>query len=74
MYEWTNRYFHMLEKQLDPFSENMLTISICKNEEMDMSCSFHIQGKLNDQEISENVLFTSLATEQTIEFCECRGK
>ena len=70
MYEWTNRYFHMLEKQLDPFLENILTISLCQNEGMDMSCSYHLQGKLNDLETLKTVLFTSLEKEQTIELCE----
>ena len=53
LYEWTNDYFQMLEKQLDPFTENILTISLCQNEGMDISCSFHLQGKLKDLEVIE---------------------
>ena len=60
----------MLEKQLDPFTENMLTISICQNERMDLSCSLHLQGKLKDLESLLNFC-TSLVKEQTIELYEC---
>jgi stage 0 sporulation protein B (sporulation initiation phosphotransferase) len=45
IYEWTNRYFHMLEQQLDSYSENIITISIYQNKGMDMGCekvSFYI--------------------------------
>ena len=31
---------------------------------MDMSCSYHLQGKLNDLETLKTVLFTSLEKEQ----------
>lgn len=74
MYEWTNRYFHMLEKQLDPFNENILTISISQNEGMDMTCSFHLQGQLNDVEALKSFLLTSLEKEQTVELGECEEK
>ena len=71
MYEWTNRYFHMLDQQLDPFTENILTISIYQNKGMDMSCSYHLQGKLKDVESVKQFLSTSVAKQQTIELCEC---
>ena len=71
IYEWTNRYFHMLEKQLDPFSENILTVSLCQSEGIDMSCSFHLQGKLKDLESLKSFLFTSLEKEQKMVLCEC---
>lgn len=71
MYEWTKRYFHMLEKQLDPFSENILTVSLCKSEGIDMSCSFHLQGKLKDLESLKSFLFASIEKEQTMVLCEC---
>lgn len=74
IYEWTNRYFHMLEKQLDPFTENILTVTLYQNEGMDISCSFHLLGKLNDVEGLKTFLLTSLEEEQTIELGECDEK
>lgn len=71
MYQWTYQFFYLLEQQLDPYIENILTVSICKNEETDMSCSFHLFGKLKDQEIVTNFLTTSLLEQQTIELSEC---
>lgn len=70
MYEWTNRYFHILEEQLDPFFENILTVSLCQSDGMNMSCSFHLQGKPKDMESLKGFLFTSLANEQRIVQCE----
>ena len=45
MYRWTNDYFKVLEKNLDPFFENILAVSMCKKEISDMRCSFHMQGR-----------------------------
>ena len=47
MYRWTNDYFKVLEKNLDPFFENILAVSMCKKEISDMRCSFHMQGRFN---------------------------
>jgi stage 0 sporulation protein B (sporulation initiation phosphotransferase) len=71
MYQWTYQYFCLLEQQLDPFTENIITICLDENEEMDMRCSFHLQGKLKDQEVVGNFLSTSLGPEQKIHLCEC---
>jgi stage 0 sporulation protein B (sporulation initiation phosphotransferase) len=71
IYQWTYQFFHLLEQQIDPLTENSLTVSIYKNEEMDMSCSFHLQGKLKDEETITHFLSASLEKQQTIYLCEC---
>ena len=71
LYAWTNDYFQMLEKQLDPFTENTLIISLCQTDGMDITCSYHLQGKLKDLELLKNFIFTSVQKEQSIELFEC---
>lgn len=67
MYQWTRGYFQLLGEQLDPFTENMLIIEISKKESKNMCCSFHLQGKLKEQDIVKEFLSTSLTEQQTID-------
>lgn len=71
MYRWTNDYFQVLEKNLDPYEENILAVSMCKKEISDMRCSFHLQGKFSDQSSVIDFLEKSLTAEQSIEMRNC---
>ncbi|MBK5462486.1 Spo0B domain-containing protein [Peribacillus sp. TH16] len=71
MYRWTNDYFKVLEKNLDPFFENILAVSMCKKEISDMRCSFHMQGRFIDQAAVMEFLEKSLTAEQSIDILEC---
>ncbi|MFB6801854.1 Spo0B domain-containing protein [Peribacillus butanolivorans] len=71
MYRWTNDYFKVLEKNLDPFFENILAVSMCKKEISDMRCSFHMQGRFIDQTAVMGFLEKSLTAEQSIDILEC---
>ncbi|MGE7766749.1 Spo0B domain-containing protein [Peribacillus sp. NPDC096540] len=71
MYRWTNDYFKVLEKNLDPFIENILAVSMCKKEVSDMRCSFHLQGRFINQAAVVGFLEKSLTAEQSIDICEC---
>lgn len=67
---WTDQYFEVLEKNLDPFQENLLAVSVCKKEVSDIRCSFHLQGKNMNLEAILGFLETSLVAEQTIDIRE----
>ncbi|WP_301294369.1 Spo0B domain-containing protein [Peribacillus frigoritolerans] len=71
MYRWTNDFFKILDKNLDPFFENILAVSMCKKEESDMHCTFHMQGRFIDQSPVIEFLESSLTAEQSIEILEC---
>ncbi|TDL88257.1 sporulation protein [Vibrio vulnificus] len=71
MYRWTNDFFKILDKNLDPFFENILAVSMCKKEVSDMHCSFHMQGRFIDQSPVIEFLERSLTAEQSIEILEC---
>ncbi|MGE7759054.1 Spo0B domain-containing protein [Peribacillus sp. NPDC097895] len=71
MYRWTNDYFKILDKNLDPFFENILAVSMCKKEVSDMRCSFQMQGRFMDLSAVMEFLESSLTAEQSIEIREC---
>lgn len=71
MFQWTNQFFYLLEKQLDPFTENMLTISMRQNEDSGMHCVFHLQGKFKDNESVNQFFCTELESPQIISDFEC---
>lgn len=71
MYRWTNDFFKILDKNLDPFFENILAVSMCKKEVSDMHCTFHMQGRFIDQSPVIEFLESSLTAEQSIEILEC---
>lgn len=66
MYQWTRSYFQLLGEQLNPFTENMLTIEVSKKEIRNMCCSFHLQGKLKEQDTVTKFLTNSLTEQQTV--------
>ncbi|MGE7601055.1 Spo0B domain-containing protein [Peribacillus sp. NPDC097675] len=71
MSRWTYDYFKVLEKNLDPFGENVLAVSMCKKEISDMRCSFHLQGRFIDQSAVVEFLQKSLTAEQSVEMRLC---
>lgn len=71
MYQWTKAFFELLEEQLDPIAENMLTFHICKKDEIDLRCSFHITGAIKNQEALRSFLAASLTKEQKIHELIC---
>ncbi|MFD9624903.1 Spo0B domain-containing protein [Peribacillus muralis] len=71
MYRWTNDYFTILDKSLDPSFENSLTVSLDKKGVSDMRCSFHMQGRFIDQSAVMEFLDCSLTVEQSIEIRAC---
>jgi len=71
MYRWTNDFFKILDKNPDPFFRNILAVSMCKKELIDLHCSFQMQGRFMDLSAVMEFLESSLTAEQSIEIREC---
>lgn len=70
--QWTYRYFCLLAQQVDPvFTENILIVSLGRQEGTDISCSFHLYGKVKNQDMIIDFLKTSLTEQQMIRDYHC---
>ncbi|WP_110927077.1 Spo0B C-terminal domain-containing protein [Bacillus massiliglaciei] len=67
---WTSGYFNILAEQLDCHIENVLTISIFKNEG-NGRWDFHLQGKLKDKDQVIRFLKQSSREQRAIRQLEC---